>query len=460
MKNYFKYLFIVIIFLCPFAGASTAEISRETAGYILLQVEERGEAWYVHPDSLMRYYLGRPQDAWQIMREQGIGISNDNLAKIPIGLDYLMGADIDQDGLPNNLEKALGTDSNIKDSDNDGFNDYEEMFNNFDPWGDGILPIDVNFINQHKGRIFLQVEGLGEAWYIYPKDGKRYYLGRPEDAFNIMRNLGLGITNQNIENINALSYNYNYSSLEEKIFTLINKERADLGLEALEWNNQLAVVARDHTAELVRENESITGLGFSCDYPLIHHEGSDFGLYSHDRLNNHEVYYYSKSGENIALYSAAEFTVRLGASSPARTSLNNCSDDRVNLDQEFKIVLENLEDDKKTDFINTEIKNRIELFNKSYELEIASINWHSEDELAKEITQGWMESPGHKKNIVTPEYDESGMGVFLIDGYVIATQVFINRAECGYSGGSCCAKEGFYPYCYLPLKCDSENICG
>jgi len=42
------------------------------------------------------------------------------------------------------------------------------------------------------------VESHGEAWYVYPIDGLRYYLGRPDDAFSIMRQLGLGITNKDL----------------------------------------------------------------------------------------------------------------------------------------------------------------------------------------------------------------------------------------------------------------------
>ena len=44
-------------------------------------------------------------------------------------------------------------------------------------------------------------EQNGEAYYIYPKDSKKYYLGRPSDAFNIMRELGLGITTADLEEI-------------------------------------------------------------------------------------------------------------------------------------------------------------------------------------------------------------------------------------------------------------------
>ncbi|MDP3889070.1 MAG: hypothetical protein Q8Q25_00815, partial [bacterium] len=49
-----------------------------------------------------------------------------------------------------------------------------------------------------KGRILLQVEGHGEAWYVNPANQKRYYLGRPDDAFKVMRTLGVGITNENL----------------------------------------------------------------------------------------------------------------------------------------------------------------------------------------------------------------------------------------------------------------------
>lgn len=53
------------------------------------------------------------------------------------------------------------------------------------------------------GKILLDVEKNGEAYYIYPKDKKAYYLGRPADAFRIMRELGLGITNSDIRKIDV-----------------------------------------------------------------------------------------------------------------------------------------------------------------------------------------------------------------------------------------------------------------
>ena len=46
-----------------------------------------------------------------------------------------------------------------------------------------------------KGRILLQVQDKGQAWYVNPLDNRRYYLGRPDDAFLVMRSLGLGVSN-------------------------------------------------------------------------------------------------------------------------------------------------------------------------------------------------------------------------------------------------------------------------
>ncbi len=47
-----------------------------------------------------------------------------------------------------------------------------------------------------RGKILLQTEDKGRAWYVYPKNYKRYYLGRPADAFQVMSKLGLGVEHE------------------------------------------------------------------------------------------------------------------------------------------------------------------------------------------------------------------------------------------------------------------------
>lgn len=145
------FIIILALFFLP-ALASAQTMGQRLAGQILLDVERNGEAWYVYPDNNRRYYLGRPADAFAVMRELGLGITNADIQKLA------------QAGMP--------------------------------------VEGDLSMARRLAGRIVIEVEKNGEAWYIYPKDLKRYYLGRPADAFRIMRELGLGITREDLAMIN------------------------------------------------------------------------------------------------------------------------------------------------------------------------------------------------------------------------------------------------------------------
>jgi exopolysaccharide biosynthesis protein len=181
----FKILIIFILLAVgifqPFSSGQ-ANMGKNLAGRILLSVEENGEAWYVYPEDIKRYYLGRPHDAFAIMRELGLGITEADFQRIASAGTAAVGDEA--------LAKRLS------------------------------------------GRIILQVEKNGEAWYIYPKDLKKYYLGRPADAFRIMRELGLGITRENLALIHKPSLAESiddYSSYEHKIIeTASGNFKADI----------------------------------------------------------------------------------------------------------------------------------------------------------------------------------------------------------------------------------------
>ena len=110
-------------------------------GRIILKPEDAGRAYYVNPQNGMMRSLGRPADAFSIMREEGLGVSDA---------------------------------------------DFEE-------W-DGIAPENL------AGKILLKVEDLGQAYYVNPDTLEMLFLNRPSDAFDVMRNLGLGISNNDFEN--------------------------------------------------------------------------------------------------------------------------------------------------------------------------------------------------------------------------------------------------------------------
>lgn len=170
-------------------------------GRILLQVEDYGEAWYLHAENEKRYYLGRPDRAFALMRDTGLGISNADLNKIPVGITAYSGADQDKDDLPDAMEEALSTDLSRADSDGDTVSDSKELANDRNPVGEGDLAVDHEFARSLSGKILLQVEGKGEAWYVNPADNRRYYMSRPHDALHLMRLLGLGIGNGDLSRI-------------------------------------------------------------------------------------------------------------------------------------------------------------------------------------------------------------------------------------------------------------------
>ncbi len=133
---------------------------KKLAGRILLQVETKGQAWYLDKISLKRYYLADGPSAYQALRKFGLGITNTDLNKIPVAPTSV---------LPSDYAKSAN--------------------------------YSTELTNRLSGRIVLQVENHGEAWYINPVDGYRYYLANGGAAYQIMRNLSLGINNINIRQI-------------------------------------------------------------------------------------------------------------------------------------------------------------------------------------------------------------------------------------------------------------------
>lgn len=126
------------------SSATGSSLSSSLKGRIVLQAQSAGQAWYINPADGKKYYLGRPTDAFSVMRRLGLGISNSDFAA---------------------LEK----------------NTYS--------------------FRRLAGRILIKTEDNGRAYYFEPVNLKLYYLGRPSDAFDVMRGLGLGITDSDLNKI-------------------------------------------------------------------------------------------------------------------------------------------------------------------------------------------------------------------------------------------------------------------
>lgn len=229
-------------------------------------------------------------------------------------------------------------------------------------------------------------------------------------------------------------YNVSYPEMENTIFDLVNEERTSRNISALKWNDDIAAVAREHSENLARDNDPLTERDLLCYMPFIHHEGYDFGLYHVNRLENRSIYYFSKSGENLFLASAwkARKTFDVEEENCPKGNLTDGS----SIEQELQARL---------DYVKT----------------VQRVKWlftfATKDEIENAVVDGWMDSPGHRENILDGNYTESGIGVAQSHDFFIVTQVFIERVGCGYKDASCC-NDGKELFCYEPFRC-TGSVC-
>ncbi len=152
------------------------------------------------------------------------------------------------------------------------------------------------------------------------------------------------------------------SALELRIHDLINDERKKHGLSPLGWSTALSNIARKHSADMAKRNY------FSHYTP----EGHDFS------------YRYKAAG-----YSCAISVGRRIYGGAENIFQNNLYD---------RIV-----------YVNGE----------------AHYDWNSMERIAVTSVQGWMNSSGHRKNILTPHWRSEGIGVVIApDDKIYITQNF------------------------------------
>lgn len=142
MRLFKPALIIATLILClalPALAFPEDNLSSRLSGKILIDVDNNGEAWYVYPGDLHRYYMGTPAAAYSLMRNLSLGISNNDFAQL-----------------------ASSTP------------------------------------DRFKGLILLKPEDVGKAYYVNPVDKSITYLANASSAFQLMRQSSLGITNQNL----------------------------------------------------------------------------------------------------------------------------------------------------------------------------------------------------------------------------------------------------------------------
>jgi len=153
MKYSLYLTFCIFLFVFSASSVKASTFEERVQGHILIDVESHGQAWYVDPDTDLRHYLGRPDDAFDVMKGLGLGILDSDLGLIPVEGD-----------------------------------DTSE-------YSDEVLS------ERLAGKILIQVQSKGEAWYVHPDSHTRIYLGSPEQAFEVMRSYGLGISSNDLRRI-------------------------------------------------------------------------------------------------------------------------------------------------------------------------------------------------------------------------------------------------------------------
>lgn len=153
--------------------------------------------------------------------------------------------------------------------------------------------------------------------------------------------------------------------LESQVHAAVNQERIENGLQPLKWNSEAAASAKKHSFYLAGLNE-----GFRKKL-YINHTGAN-GT-KHGRRLRSEGVAYRKSGENIYATSIIDKYYLDGANTPK--------------------------------------------------------NFFTRQGLVRRAVEGWMNSEGHRHNMLDPDFDEAGMGIAAdsTGTNFIFTQVFVKR---------------------------------
>lgn len=155
--------------------------------------------------------------------------------------------------------------------------------------------------------------------------------------------------------------------LEQRIHDLVNQERKKQGLDALEWNSRLCGIARIHSRDMASRNyfSHESPEGKTCEYRYVQ-QGFTCRIATGSGR-------YAVGGENIFLNNFCRSVTYIKSAGTVRT------------------VHE----------------------------------WNDMEQLAQSTVAGWMNKPGHRKNILWPYWKTEGIGIAVSqDGKVYITQNF------------------------------------
>lgn len=153
---------------------------------------------------------------------------------------------------------------------------------------------DKSLKTRLSGKIVLAVEKNGEAYYINPSDLKIYYLKDGEAAFEIMRSKGLGISNANLSKISKKEA----SQIKTKTTTKTKTENQTTNINQADKKIDLTAVYTSSGVKLDWQTNFVSSKGFKVvvseeENPV--YPGNDYHYFS-DKDIKSDVWKISTSG--------------------------------------------------------------------------------------------------------------------------------------------------------------------
>jgi len=185
MKKIISIVLLLIFLIMPLSSVkATSPTAKRLHGRLLLGVEQKGAIWFVDNKEYKRHQITW-DNALPIFQQYALGITNSDLLKIPANLESIR-PELDTDG--------------------DGYKDRTELKYGYNPFSDkGRFKTDKNFANRLKNKFLLQVNQGGAIWYV-DNNGIRHNV-RWNNLMPLFRKLALGITNEDLEEIEENNVN-------------------------------------------------------------------------------------------------------------------------------------------------------------------------------------------------------------------------------------------------------------
>jgi len=157
------------------------------------------------------------------------------------------------------------------------------------------------------------------------------------------------------------------AELERQIHQQINRERQNHGLSQLDRDALLAAIARKHSSDM-----------------------ASYHFFSHTNLQGEDPV---ERAKNLGWNKKKQHDPNTWAIGPGENIFMNHLYDKVVTTKQNGVKV------KKEEYV-----------------------WKTQEEIVQSTVQGWMDSPPHRKNILSPKYNQQGIGVTISGHEIYVTE--------------------------------------